>query len=85
MTNNDILRRLRYALTISNDQMVEMFGLMDFYYLLIIGSINTMFQRYSDILFNQSDNMLTVHRECPYPLDVGKLLMLSNRVCHGFR
>jgi len=58
-----------------------MFGLMDFYYLLIIGSINTMFQRYSDILFNQSDNMLTVHRECPYPLDVGRLLKLSNRVC----
>jgi hypothetical protein len=53
-----------------------MFGLMDFYYLLIIGSINTMFQRYSDILFNQSDNMLTVHRECPYPLDVGKLLSI---------
>ncbi|MFM5084299.1 YehS family protein [Aeromonas media] len=26
MTNNDILRRLRYALTISNDQMVEMFA-----------------------------------------------------------
>ncbi|QFI55614.1 YehS family protein [Aeromonas simiae] len=26
MTNNDILRRLRYALSISNDQMVEMFA-----------------------------------------------------------
>ncbi|MFM4704482.1 DUF1456 family protein [Aeromonas crassostreae] len=26
MTNNDILRRLRYALNISNDQMVEMFA-----------------------------------------------------------
>ena len=26
MTNNDILRRLRYALTISNDEMVEMFA-----------------------------------------------------------
>ncbi|WP_429128999.1 DUF1456 family protein [Aeromonas media] len=26
MTNNDILRRLRYALAISNDQMVEMFA-----------------------------------------------------------
>ena len=57
-----------------------MFGLMDFYYLLIIGSINTMFQRYSDILFNQSDNMKTVHRECPYRLDAVSLL-LSNREC----
>jgi len=26
MTNNDILRRLRYALSISNDQMVDMFA-----------------------------------------------------------
>ena len=26
MTNNDILRRLRYALSISNDQMVEIFA-----------------------------------------------------------
>lgn len=26
MTNNDILRRLRYALSINNDQMVEMFA-----------------------------------------------------------
>ena len=60
-----------------------MFGLMDFYYLLIIGSINTMFQRYSDILFNQSDNMLTVHRVCKRlsRLRVPTILMLSSRVC----
>jgi len=60
-----------------------MFGLMDFYYLLIMGSINTMFQRYSDILFNQSDNMLTVHGVCKRPslLRVPTILMLSSRVC----
>jgi len=32
----------------------EMFSLMDFYYLLIMSSINTMFQRKSVILFNMS-------------------------------
>ncbi len=34
----------------------------------------------SDILFNQSDNMLTVHRVCPYRLGAVSQL-LSNRVC----
>ena len=48
-----------------------------------------MFQRYSNILFNQSDNMSTVHRECPYGMQVRGILplglrvvgQLTNRVC----
>ena len=42
-----------------------------------------MFQRYSDILFNQSDNMLTVQGVCKRPSlsTVPTILMLSSRVC----